>query len=126
MFGSTGRAATKSEPPSKGRTIKLAALRTMSALALTFVPQECGISAPASAACLRRVVDDWLNRLDPPYFGAEVPVNDGGSYHVTGRSERGRWPLDRATGNSARVFLEQCRFEYRKPCRSLSVMQVWP
>ncbi|MDX0514071.1 hypothetical protein GOD53_04295 [Sinorhizobium medicae] len=63
MFGSTGRAATKSEPPSKGRTIKLAALRTMSALALTFVPQECGISAPASAACLRRVVDDWLNRL---------------------------------------------------------------
>lgn len=63
---------------------------------------------------------------DPPYFGAEVPVNDGGSYHVTGRSERGRWPLDRATGNSARVFLEQCRFEYRKPWRSLSVMQVWP
>ncbi|MDX0408502.1 hypothetical protein GOL30_33015 [Sinorhizobium medicae] len=37
---------------------KLAALRTMSALALTFVPQGCGVSAPASAACLRRVVDD--------------------------------------------------------------------
>ncbi|WP_410176667.1 hypothetical protein [Sinorhizobium medicae] len=37
---------------------KLAALRTMSALALTFVLQGCGVSAPASAACLRRVVDD--------------------------------------------------------------------
>ncbi|MDW9391104.1 hypothetical protein GOB99_02465 [Sinorhizobium meliloti] len=36
--------------------MKLAGLRTMSALALTFVLQGCGTSAPASAGGLRRVV----------------------------------------------------------------------
>ncbi|MDW9598176.1 hypothetical protein GOB46_08860 [Sinorhizobium meliloti] len=36
--------------------MKLAALRTMSALALTFALQGCGTSAPASADGLRRVV----------------------------------------------------------------------
>ncbi|RVK56891.1 hypothetical protein CN162_12530 [Sinorhizobium meliloti] len=36
--------------------MKLAALRTMSALALTFALQGCGTSAPASAVGLRRVV----------------------------------------------------------------------
>lgn len=41
--GSTGRAATTSEPPSKGRTMKLAALRTMSALVLTFALRDVGL-----------------------------------------------------------------------------------
>ncbi|MDX1006770.1 hypothetical protein GOE08_07705 [Sinorhizobium medicae] len=36
--------------------MKLAALRTMSALALTFALQGCGTSGPASADGLRRVV----------------------------------------------------------------------
>ncbi len=36
--------------------MKLAALRTMSALALTFGQTGCGTSAPASADGLRRVV----------------------------------------------------------------------
>ncbi|MBD9635491.1 hypothetical protein IB277_04135 [Ensifer sp. ENS07] len=36
--------------------MKLVALRTMSALALTFALQGCGISAPASVDGLRRVV----------------------------------------------------------------------
>jgi hypothetical protein len=36
--------------------MKLAALRTMSALALTFALTGCGTSAPASADGLRRVV----------------------------------------------------------------------
>ncbi|MDX0354335.1 hypothetical protein GOC51_03815 [Sinorhizobium meliloti] len=36
--------------------MKLAALRTMSALALTFALQGCGTSAPANADGLRRVV----------------------------------------------------------------------
>ncbi|EHK75188.1 hypothetical protein SM0020_24810 [Sinorhizobium meliloti CCNWSX0020] len=36
--------------------MKLAALRTMSALALTFVLQGCGTLGPASADGLRRVV----------------------------------------------------------------------
>ncbi|MGZ2471972.1 MULTISPECIES: hypothetical protein [Sinorhizobium/Ensifer group] len=36
--------------------MKLAALRTMTALALTFALQGCGSSAPASADGLRRVV----------------------------------------------------------------------
>ncbi|RVP08825.1 hypothetical protein CN109_29990, partial [Sinorhizobium meliloti] len=44
-----GRAATMFVNPSKGRTMKLAALRAMSALALTFALQGCGTSAPASA-----------------------------------------------------------------------------
>ncbi|MDW9843313.1 hypothetical protein GHK78_01070 [Sinorhizobium meliloti] len=43
--------------------MKLAALRTMPALALTFVLRGCGTSASASAGC--RVVDGWLKRLDP-------------------------------------------------------------
>ncbi|WP_274866241.1 hypothetical protein [Sinorhizobium meliloti] len=36
--------------------MKLATLRTMSALALTFALQACGTSAPAGADGLRRVV----------------------------------------------------------------------
>lgn len=99
---------------------KLAALRTMSARFDLCPPGMWGFGAgkcrlsPASGGRL-------LKRLDPPYFGAEIPVNDDASYPVTGRLERVRWPLDRATGNSARVPLERCRFEYGKPCRSLSV-----
>lgn len=51
-----GVAATMFVTPSKGRTMKLTALRTVSALALTFVLQGCGTSAPVSADGPRRVV----------------------------------------------------------------------